>query len=318
MTAARIALATYDGRPAPTDDDALLVAALRDRGAEVAAFAWSTADAPWSRFDAVVLRSTWDYHLRAEAFLRWVAELQAAGVPLWNPAALVRWNADKSYLRDLATHGVAVVPTAWSDEACERTLAQLARDRGWPGPLVVKPAVSASAHGTWRTSAVPSAADERRYADARRDGRVMVQPLVAEVAAEGEWSLIFLDGEFSHAVVKRPAEGDFRVQAEHGGSARPDTPPSALVADARRVLEAAITCAGVDAGALLYARVDGVARRGRLLLMELECIEPSLFLGADAAAASVLAASILKRVSGPPVTDADGRASWQGHADARR
>lgn len=318
MSGARIALATYARKPEATDDDALLVAALRASGADPVALPWDAAHADWQRYDAVVLRSTWDYHLRHDDFLRWVGSLVDAGVPLWNPAPLVRWNSDKRYLPQLAEHGVAVVPTAWSDDEGERTLRDIARERQWTGTLVVKPAVSASAHGTWRMAWPPTAADEHRYAEARRRGSVMVQPLVAEVEDDGEWSLVFLGGAFSHAVIKRPADGDFRVQAEHGGSARAASPTPALVADARQALEAGVACAGVDVTNVLYARVDGVARQGRLLLMELECIEPSLFLLTDGGAAGRLAAALLARVPGSPVTEAHGRASRQGHASARR
>lgn len=318
MSGARIALATYARHPGATDDDALLVAALRASGADPVALPWDAAHARWEHYDAVVLRSTWDYHLRHDEFLRWIGSLADSGVPLWNPASLVRWNSDKRYLHQLAGRGVAVVPTAWSDDEGERTLRDIARDREWTEPLVVKPAVSASAHGTWRMAGPPTEADEHRYAEARRRGSVMVQPLVREVEANGEWSLVFIGGAFSHAVIKRPADGDFRVQAEHGGSARAAAPPPALVADARRALEAGIACAGVGATSVLYARVDGVARDGRLLLMELECIEPSLFLLTDGGAAARLAAALLERVPGSPVTEAHGRASRQGNASARR
>lgn len=318
MSGLRLAFATYAAHPAPTDDDAVLVRELARRGVTVAGIPW---DAPrdWSAHDGVIVRSTWDYHVRHAEFTDWVRTLEGDGVTLLNVPPLLLWNADKRYLRDLEGEGVPVVPTAWSDvDDEEPALGAIARHHGWTGPLVVKPAVSASAHDTWATSALPSADDERRYAEARRRSRLLVQPFVPEVERDGEWSLVFLAGAFSHAVLKRPRAGDFRVQAEHGGSAERGSPPASLVADAGAVLAAASRRLALPARDILYARVDGVDRGGRLLLMELECVEPSLFFAVCPDGAPRLAEAIVTRVSGPAVTDAHGHASRQGHASARR
>lgn len=318
MTALRIAFATYGAHPAPTDDDAVLVDALARHGVEVTGIPWDMP-ADWSDHAAVVVRSTWDYHLRHAEFTDWVRTLEAEGVTVLNVPPLLLWNGDKRYLRDLAADGVRVVPTAWSDVDDEAdTLHGIARHHGWGGPLVVKPAVSASAHDTWTTAASPGAADERRFAEARGRSRLLVQPFVPEVERDGEWSLIFFGGAFSHAVLKRPRGGDFRVQAEHGGTAeRADASP-ALVADAAAVLAAAAHRLALSPSAILYARVDGVERDGKLVLMELECVEPSLFFAVCPEGAPRLAEQLVARVSGPAVTDAHGRASRQGHANARR
>ena len=318
MSELRLAFATYAAHPAPTPDDDVLVRELARRGVAVAGIPW---DAPvdWSAHDGVVVRSTWDYHLRHADFTRWVRALEADGVTLLNVPPLLLWNADKRYLRDLEAEGIAVVPTAWSDvDDEEPALGAIARRHGWAGPLVVKPAVSASAHDTWTTAPRPSAEDERRYGEARRRSRLLVQPFVPEVERDGEWSLVFLGGGFSHAVLKRPRAGDFRVQAEHGGSAERASPPPSLVDDAGAVLAAAARRLALSVREIVYARVDGVDRGGRLLLMELECVEPSLFFAVCPEGAPRLAEAIVTRVSGPAVTDAHGRASRQGHASARR
>ena len=317
MSAVRVALATYAAHPAPTDDDALLVDALTRLGAAVAGIPWDAAT-DWSAHDVVVVRSTWDYHLRHDEFTDWVRGLEHDGVRLLNAPEVLLWNGDKRYLRDLAAEGVAVVPTAWSDVEADGTLAQIARRHGWDGALVVKPAVSASAHDTWTTGAPLTAEDERRYAAARLLSRLLVQPFAPEVGAAGEWSLVFIAGAFSHAVLKRPRAGDFRVQAEHGGTAERAEPPLELIADAATVMAAAARRLALPGREILYARVDGVARDGRLLLMELECVEPSLFFAVRPEGAPRLAEAIVARVSGPAVTEAHGRASRQGHASARR
>ena len=122
---------------------------------------------------------------------------------------------------------------------------------------------------------------------------MLVQPFVAEVVSAGELSLVFLAGAFSHAALKRPAPGDFRVQWEHGGSAVPTVPRAALVRDAERVLTAAARQARIPVGEVAYARVDGVEREGRLVLMELECLEPHLFFAFRAGAADAFAGAVL-------------------------
>jgi glutathione synthase/RimK-type ligase-like ATP-grasp enzyme len=159
---------------------------------------------------------------------------------------------------------------------------------------VVKPAISATAHDTWRVKAREAESHEARFAElvARSPAGVMVQPFVAEIL-DGEWSQIFLGGEPSHAVVKRPAPGDFRVQHDFGGSIEAQRPGAALVADARSALCAAADATGTRVEEILYARVDGVERDGRLVLMELELIEPVLFFAYAPGAAERMAALTL-------------------------
>ena len=279
----RIALATAAKLPTLNDDDALLIPALAELGFTAVPAVWDSPEVCWEAFQGVVVRSCWDYHHRLEEFLAWVTRLEGAGVPLWNPPAVLRWNSHKGYLRDLAARGVPVVPTRWLERGAPVELGRLLRDAGW-SDAVVKPAVSASAHGTWRTSLEMASADQPRLDELLGAGDVMVQPLMNEVQDPkgGEWSVMFFGGRASHAVLKRPAVGDYRVQWEFGGSAVTMTPPAGLVADAKAVMAAV-------PGVPLYARVDGVERDGRLVLMELELIEPHLFLGWDIGAAARLA-----------------------------
>ena len=229
-----IALVTWSGLPELAPDDRLLRGALERRGATVHAVAWD-ADVDWRRYDAAIVRSTWDYHRRVDEFRAWIDSLD--GAPVWNPPAVLRRNIHKSYLLDLQEQGIEIVPTVFME-----------------GGVVVKPAVSATAHGTVRI-----------------DGAVLVQPFVPEILTDGELSFVFLGQTFSHAVRKRPRAGDFRVQNDFGGTAERFAPSAALIAQAERI---AFTL-GED---WLYARVDCIERDGRLILMELEATEPSLFL----------------------------------------
>ena len=292
MSAPRtIALATASKYADLVADDQLLVDALRTRGTNAVAAIWNDPAQRWSDYDAVVIRSCWDYHLAHAAFLAWITQLETTGVRVLNPPALVRWNAEKGYLRELAAKGVAVVPTRWVERGDVAPLGTLLSDHQW-SEVVVKPAISASAHDTWRTSSSTAVASEGRFRGMVAGGRVLVQPYLDVVAADGEWSLLFYDGVYSHGVVKRPRPGDFRVQVEHGGGSEIREPDRHVIEAAGRVLVEAER----GRARSLYARVDGCVIDGEFVLMELELIEPDLFLRASAAAPAQLADALLARI----------------------
>jgi glutathione synthase/RimK-type ligase-like ATP-grasp enzyme len=240
-------------------------AALMSAGAEVDPIAW-TQVADVSGYDLVMPLVAWGYHLD---YPRWLALLNRAEAERWamvNPPALLRWNSDKAYLAELAERGVSTVPTLAVEACCDADLEEARRRFGseW---LVIKPPVSASAAGTHRLG--PS---EDLPGDSVRQPMI-IQPLVEEIGRTGEFSLMLFDGEYSHAVVKRPKEGDFRVQEYHGGVTLPcKAPPAGAI----RLAQAALAAAPAKA---TYARVDIVPDdEGTLMIMELELIEPSLFL----------------------------------------
>ncbi len=278
----RVVLATCRPKPALTPGDALLAEALRRLGAAVTAAPWDSVDP--AREDGVVcLRSTWDYHLRWHEFRTWVRGFRTGG-RLWNPSATVLWNADKTYLRDLAAAGVALPRTAWFEPGTRPPVESLLEE--WKvDRAVVKPRVSATAFGTHvvRRGHALGAGD---WAPLERSGSLL-QAFVPEIQSRGEVSLVFLGGTFSHAVLKRPVAGDFRVQADFGGTLAAATPAEALVAFG----EAALAAAGRP---WVYARVDVVETEAGPVLMELELIEPDLFL--TPAAAARLAEELLERV----------------------
>jgi hypothetical protein len=282
-----IAFVTYAGAPGITADDGLAADVLEAAGLTVAGAPWNDASIDWPRHACVVIRSTWDYHLAPAAFEAWLHARAADGTNLWNPPVAVLGNTNKRYLAGLEARGFDVVPTEHVPAGSAQRLRDVLARCGWRD-AVVKPAVSASAHGTWRTSMAAAGADERRFAAESGTHDLLVQPLLPEVAAEGEWSLIFIAGRFSHAVIKQPAPGDFRVQSEFGGATRPATPGAALVEQAGAIVDAVAT-------PLLYARVDGVRRARGFSLMELEITEPHLFLDHDPAAPRRFAAAIVER-----------------------
>lgn len=287
----RVALVTCARLPALSHDDQRLLAPLAARRIHAAAAAWDDPSVTWDAYDALVIRSTWNYHTSFDAFQSWIDGVEALGVPTWNPPAILRWNASKSYLRELAAAGVHVVPTRWVERGSDATLGEALAAARWTD-VVVKPAISASAYETWRIAAGRATdEDDRRFRRLTASGEVMVQPFLPELAREGEWSLMFIAGEYSHAVLKRPSAGDFRVQHEHGGTAEPRPPP-------RHVLRAAHEITKRVPRPWLYARVDGVEIDQRFVLVELELLEPSLFLQTDANAADRFAEAIRRALSG--------------------
>ena len=268
-----IAFATSVAWPTLTPDDRLAADALARRGMRVSPAVWSDRGVDWKVFDAIVIRSTWDYHRRHPEFAAWIDALERMGRPVWNPCPLLHWNANKRYLADLGQRGVAIVPTEWLPVPTPDSLRGVMGAHGWDD-VVVKPVISATAHGTRRIRARDGRAIDAISGDF---GELMVQPFLPEIGTAGEWSLMFFRGEYSHSVRKQPMAGDFRVQSEFGGSAVAEPAPPDVIAAAQRVVDAVT-------GPWLYARVDGVETAAGFLLMELEMLEPLLFLELDARA----------------------------------
>ncbi|MCU0492069.1 MAG: hypothetical protein MUD01_10795 [Chloroflexaceae bacterium] len=275
-----IALATYSELPLLSSGDRLLQAALRQRGHRADAAIWDDQTITWQAYDAVVIRSCWDYHRRPEDFRTWIDRLENQGVALWNPPAMLRWNLDKRYLLDLAAGGVPVVPTLHLERGSNADLRALLLNQGWD-EAVVKPTIAATSFHTWRTGGAIAERDQQRLTDMLAERSLLVQPLMPQIA-EGEWSLLFFGGAWSHAVLKRPAPGDFRSQGDFGGTAERREPPSGLIEQAEAILNTLTS-------PWLYARVDGLLVNDIFTLMELELIEPSLFLTLAPGAAEQLA-----------------------------
>lgn len=269
----RIAFATYSSEPDFYKGDQLLIHPLLRRQLEAVAVSWDAADTDWSAFDAVILRSTWDYHLRVGEFQEWLATLEALGIPVLNPLALLRWNMNKRYLQELANRGVRTLPALYLQAGEKTTLSKVLAEHQWE-QAVVKPMVSASGDDTWQTTSAVAAFDQSKLDAMLRKEGAIIQPFAPQIR-EGEWSLIFFNGVYSHAVLKKPGEGSMFVHVERGGTNHVVEPPHAYIAQASEVVRTAHEITGAMP---VYARVDGVVDGGHLVLMELECIEPELFL----------------------------------------
>jgi len=281
---APIALVTCTQHPGLTADDRLLVPALERLGHPARPALWDDPAERWGAYGAVVIRSTWDYHHRLAEFLAWLDRLERESAPVLNRIPILRWNVAKTYLRDLEAAGVPVTPTVWVPMGSTTTLRE-AMDAVRSDALVVKPTVSASAFETWRVYRSRSRDEEDRFARLSAVRDLMIQPFLPVIETDGELSFVFVAGEFSHAVRKRPKPGDFRVQEEHGGTAVRERVTPDLVRQAARALAAAPEPP-------LYARADGVVVGGRLVITELELVEPMLYFGWDPAAAGRLAGGI--------------------------
>jgi glutathione synthase/RimK-type ligase-like ATP-grasp enzyme len=257
---------------------------------------WDSRDGSSARIakaNAVVIRSCWDYIHRPVEFVRWIAGLEQAGARVHNPSTIVEWNADKRYLRTLEARGAKVLPTLWLDDSTSNFPVESARARGWD-EVVIKPIVSNGGVATRRLRIEGTSREEidHAVAEAAHVGRgAMVQPFAREITEAGEWSFLFFRGAFSHAVVKRSSSGEFRVQEIHGGTTARAFPHAGLLAQAEHVVRSV----GVD---LLYARVDGIERDGALIVIELELIEPTLFLAHDPYAVERCASAILEAARG--------------------
>lgn len=245
---------------------------------------WTEPGMNWARFDAALVLNCWDYQDRHDAFLARLAEIEAAGVRVFNPLKLVRWNIRKTYLRDLESRGVAIIPTLWPESAQAGDI-QEAFDKFGCDEVVLKRQVGGGARGQMRYARA-SAPTSGVLLD--RPG--MIQPLIQSVVTEGEYSFLFIDGAFSHALVKRATAGDYRIQEAYGGRSMRVDPSAADTTRARAVLEA------LDE-APLYARIDMVrGEDGGLMLMELEVLEPYLFPAEGPAIGAMLAAALRRRL----------------------
>ncbi|MCU1382759.1 MAG: hypothetical protein JWL71_1456 [Acidobacteria bacterium] len=280
----RVAFVTYRGLPDLNADDRRAAAALDERGLRVDAICWDDPDADWLAYGAVVLRSTWDYHHRVAEFYAWIDRMETRGVRLWNPARILRWNTDKRYLARVSHPRLNPPPAAILDRASVVDLRALLEARGWD-EAVVKPAISADGFSTELTSRDRAESDQPVLDSMLARGDVVVQPLVPGIRTSGEISLMFFSGVFSHGVGKRPKAGEFRVQERLGGIIVRTDPPASLIDAASELLAA-------EAPGYLYARVDVVADAGTFVLMEVELVEPSLYLGQDPLAAGAFARAI--------------------------
>lgn len=251
-------------------DDELAIEPLNDLGWEVETISWRDEAADWNDFEAVIIRTPWDYQDEPEKFIEVLRRIDSSSARLENALSIVEWNLDKRYLRKLEDRGVRIVPTLWSEavisaERFSEWKRELANDE-----LIIKPTISATAKDTFRLVEFDDA-----LSDVFSGRSYMVQPFMRQIIEEGEYSLFYFNGVYSHTILKAPTAGDFRVQEEHGGLITAVEPEFKMLETAKQINDL------IDP-LPLYSRIDLVrCDDGGFALMELELIEPALYFRMD-------------------------------------
>ena len=251
-------------------DDELAIAPLNELGWQVETISWRDKTVDWNDFECVIIRTTWDYQKSPNEFLEVLREIDASKARLENPLKIVEWNLSKLYLRELEAEKIKIVPTIWDEKTADemsfqRWLAHFKTDE-----IIIKPIISATAEFTYRLrDFLPE------LTEVFANKAFMVQPFMPKVISEGEFSLFYFGGIYSHTILKTPKPKDFRVQEEHGGIITQVTPSEKLLETGREVFDFIKPLP-------LYARVDFVRdETDNFCLMELELIEPALYLRMD-------------------------------------
>jgi len=274
----RCAYLTMKNMGAYVTDADLSIGPMAARGWAVDMVAWQDTSIDWADYDAVYICTTWDYPEDVETFIDVLEKIDRSSALLVNDLSLVRWTLEKTYLRDLDGRGAAIVPSSWYERIDVETISEFFAAHG-SDKVVIKPVIGANAMDTYVLKSPVTDDVVERLLQVFRGRRYFVQPFIENIHHEGEFSLFFFAGVYSHAVLKRPKAGDFRSQEEHGADIASVEPDPALIEVATQIV------ALVDPQPV-YVRADFVRDDDdRFLLMELELIEPSLYFRADAAAA---------------------------------
>jgi len=253
--------------------DTMLFEPLKKVGWLAEEVSWRKMDVDWNNYDVVVVRTTWDYQEDVEGFMACLQRIEASTARLQNSLKIVEWNISKSYLKNLQNQGINIVPTLWFDSFSLHEVQ--AGFTYFDSPqLVIKPLVSANADHTYRLTPekLVEQADELKAIFATRE--FMLQPFLTGIIDEGEYSLFYFGGHYSHSILKQPESGDFRVQEEHGGRLSSIQPCEDMLTAARHSLAALPED-------VLYARIDLVRHKKEFVVIEIELIEPSLYFNMD-------------------------------------
>ncbi len=284
----RVAIVTCDNRPDALDADQPLLDACAAAGITAVRAAWSDQNVDWAGFDVAVVRTTWDYQYHRASFLDWI-ERASHQTTLLNPPSVLRWGFDKTHLKALAASGLPVIPTLYPAFGDTGHVMRWASANGWD-ELVLKPVLGAGGIDTLRIAAeVPALDAAWRAVSVRADG-YLVQPFLASVLSTGELSVLTINGAFSHAVMKTPKAGEFRVQTSHGGQFRTVLPPPDALALTQQILAALPELP-------LFARIDLVNDAGAWRVIECEVIEPDLYFGHQPQSPAALVAAIVAQAT---------------------
>jgi glutathione synthase/RimK-type ligase-like ATP-grasp enzyme len=277
----QLAIITDSKHPLLSEDDRVLLPLLAHTGITGVPVDWEQP-VDLEQFRGLLIRSPWNYFEKSHVFIQWLESIELLGLPVWNSLKTLKWNLNKRYLEQLEVLGVRTVPTRWVDAG------ELRFERFPWSDIVVKPTVSGGGFSTWRVRAGAT------MPELEAKMPLMVQPYLKGIQA-GELSLVFIGGNFSHAVRKLPSAGGFLIHEEYGGRTQPEKPSAELIEEAGWILKTASRLLGEE---FLYARVDGVMEGCRFYLMELELLEPALYFAHAPGSAEAFVQALINRLAG--------------------
>jgi glutathione synthase/RimK-type ligase-like ATP-grasp enzyme len=283
----KIGLLTCEKLPELTLADQQLIPELAKHNIIAKAVIWSDKTINWNDFDYLIFRNTWDYFEKETEFNLWLDQIEKLGIKTLNAIEIIKQNKHKFYLREMEKEGILILPTIFIDKNENLNLAEIT-PKHWK-KAVIKPAFSAGSYLTtvFDTSDIEKTNDE--YTKIAQEKELLLQEFMPEIQTLGETSFIFFNKKFSHAVNKKPVDGDFRVQSQFGGEYTLIQPNQELIDKAQKVVN-------TFDDKLLYARVDGIVIDGELHLMEIECIEPDLYFDISEGTLERFVASIVELI----------------------
>lgn len=286
-----IALVTGIDNPDLFEDDLPLKSYLESKGMSAVVVVWNDPMVNWKKFDLIVIRSIWDYIQNIDLFSAWLDYLRSHHIRVFNPVAVLQWNKQKQYLLELAQQGVRIPPTKLLAKGTQLNLLHELDLVSWD-KTVVKPTISVGAYKTWIVTKENASLLQSEVNALLREQDVFIQKFAEEIKSHGEISMVYFNKKFSHAVLKKPKEDDFRVQFHYGGTHEKYNPASDILSQANTILNTL-------QHELLYARIDGyVDKENRFCLMEIELIEPVLFITSDPDAPKNFYTALLEIISG--------------------
>ncbi|MCA0365598.1 MAG: hypothetical protein LCH67_16270 [Bacteroidetes bacterium] len=260
----KIALATCARLPDMSDSDKKLIPEFSKYKIEAVPAIWDDPENIWESYDAVIIRNTWDYYTKFPLFIKWLDTLEATGIKVLNDLKIIRKNSHKFYLKEIIEIGFRVIPTIFLNSNSKISDDDLLKYQ----KMVLKPAVSA---GSYKTEILTRKdLNSENIRSKTSDGDWLLQPFLPEIQTEGEISMIFFGNEYSHAIIKRPTDGDFRVQKQFGGIYLPYLPSQELLDELNPVFK-------IFGDEFLFGRIDGVKLGGKFHIMEIEMLEPDLY-----------------------------------------
>ncbi len=286
----KIGLLTCQRLPDLTPADQLLIPELAKHNIVAEAVIWDDPDVIWTDFDYLIFRNTWDYYEKESQFNLWLSTIKKLRIKTLNSIDIIEQNKHKFYLRDLQNQKFTIIPTVFIERTKALNLAGIIPSH-WK-KAVIKPAFSAGSYLTEVFEVANFEEINQKYQTIASEKELLLQEFKPEIETEGETSLIFFNKKFSHAINKKPAAGDFRIQVQFGGIYNAVSPSPEVIHQAQNIVN-------TFPHQLLYARVDGIIINNNLQLMEVECIEPDLYFNYSEGSIQRFVNSILKLIEEP-------------------